>query len=231
MHSQAHAPCSSPPGHLNRPRMPPHRPACRSRKCQKEELNSNKDQKFCFFRTVLPDRRRKTSPASRIPHPASRIRRRGLQRGLLDRKLKAETTFDGAGLITGDLTPECAAVVAAVLESLSAPCGRRTPGSGSAQATEMLRHAIIGKTINLLLHSMCYSDLRRYHLTSGFRRRLIQGASFKRKSALSWEDWAWRESCSSRAEGTFQVKNSAREPRSFAPASWVLATARLVRRG
>ena len=34
-----------------------------------------------------------------------------------------ETTFAGAGVITGDLTPECAAVVTTVLESLSAPAG------------------------------------------------------------------------------------------------------------
>jgi Domain of unknown function (DUF222) len=40
-----------------------------------------------------------------------------------DRKLRVETTFDGAGVISGDLTPECAAVVTAVLEALSAPAG------------------------------------------------------------------------------------------------------------
>jgi hypothetical protein len=40
-----------------------------------------------------------------------------------DRQLRLETTFAGAGVITGDLTPECAAVVTAVLESLSAPVG------------------------------------------------------------------------------------------------------------
>jgi hypothetical protein len=40
-----------------------------------------------------------------------------------DRQLRIETTFAGAGVITGDLTPECAAVVTAVLESLSAPVG------------------------------------------------------------------------------------------------------------
>ena len=34
-----------------------------------------------------------------------------------------ETTFAGAGVISGDLTPECAAVVTAVLESLAAPMG------------------------------------------------------------------------------------------------------------
>jgi hypothetical protein len=40
-----------------------------------------------------------------------------------DRKVTVETTFDGAGVIAGDLTPACAAVVTAVLESLSAPMG------------------------------------------------------------------------------------------------------------
>ncbi len=40
-----------------------------------------------------------------------------------DRQLRVETTFAGAGVISGDLTPECAAVVTAVLESLSAPMG------------------------------------------------------------------------------------------------------------
>jgi len=40
-----------------------------------------------------------------------------------DRSLRLETTFDGAGVISGNLTPECAAVVTAVLESLSAPAG------------------------------------------------------------------------------------------------------------
>jgi Domain of unknown function (DUF222) len=40
-----------------------------------------------------------------------------------DRSLRVETTFAGAGVMTGDLTPECAAVVTAVLEALSAPRG------------------------------------------------------------------------------------------------------------
>jgi hypothetical protein len=47
----------------------------------------------------------------------------GPQDSFEDRKVQLETTFDGAGVINGDLTPECAAVVTAVLESLSAPCG------------------------------------------------------------------------------------------------------------
>src|SRR5580704_67846 len=45
------------------------------------------------------------------------------ERSFEDRRVRVETTYDGAGLIDGDLTPECAAVVTAVLESLSAPRG------------------------------------------------------------------------------------------------------------
>ena len=40
-----------------------------------------------------------------------------------DRRVRVETTFAGAGVIAGDLTPECAAVVTAVLDALSAPAG------------------------------------------------------------------------------------------------------------
>jgi hypothetical protein len=41
----------------------------------------------------------------------------------LDRGLSFDTTFDGAGVVRGDLTPECAAMVQAVLDALSAPQG------------------------------------------------------------------------------------------------------------
>ena len=40
-----------------------------------------------------------------------------------DRMVRVETTFGGAGVVTGDLTPECSAVVTAVLDALSAPAG------------------------------------------------------------------------------------------------------------
>ena len=43
--------------------------------------------------------------------------------GLEDRAVRLETTFGGAGVLGGDLTPACAAVVGAVLDALSAPAG------------------------------------------------------------------------------------------------------------
>jgi hypothetical protein len=45
-------------------------------------------------------------------------------RAFADRGVRLETTFRGAGVMTGDLTPECAAVVAKVLDALSAPAGK-----------------------------------------------------------------------------------------------------------
>ncbi len=41
----------------------------------------------------------------------------------LDHGLSLHTTFDGAGVIHGDLTPECTAMVQAVLDALAAPDG------------------------------------------------------------------------------------------------------------
>jgi hypothetical protein len=43
--------------------------------------------------------------------------------GFDDRSLRLETTFGGAGVLHGDLSPQCAAVVGAVLDALSAPAG------------------------------------------------------------------------------------------------------------
>jgi len=45
-------------------------------------------------------------------------------REFADRGVRLETTFRGAGVMTGDLTPECAAVVGKVLDALSAPAGK-----------------------------------------------------------------------------------------------------------
>jgi hypothetical protein len=40
-----------------------------------------------------------------------------------DRSVTVQTTFQGAGIIHGDLTPECASIVGAVLDALAAPAG------------------------------------------------------------------------------------------------------------
>jgi hypothetical protein len=47
-------------------------------------------------------------------------------REFADREVKLATTIGGAGVLHGDLTAECAAAVAAVLDALSAPAGTVT---------------------------------------------------------------------------------------------------------
>ena len=59
-----------------------------------------------------------------------------------DRKVTVETTFGGAGVMTGDLTPECAAVVAAVLESLSAPAGAEDTRTREQRYHDALQEAM-----------------------------------------------------------------------------------------
>jgi hypothetical protein len=44
-------------------------------------------------------------------------------RGFDDRAVRLETTFGGAGVLRGDLTRECGAIVGTVLDALSAPAG------------------------------------------------------------------------------------------------------------
>ena len=49
------------------------------------------------------------------------------------------TTFQGAGVLNGDLTPECAAALAAVLDALSARPARKMTGPGSSGTTTRSR--------------------------------------------------------------------------------------------
>ena len=59
-----------------------------------------------------------------------------------DRQVRVETTFAGAGLITGNLTPECAAVVTAVLESLAAPAGAEDTRTREQRCHDGLQEAM-----------------------------------------------------------------------------------------
>ena len=60
-----------------------------------------------------------------------------------DRRVTVEATFGGgAGVIGGDLTPECAAAVTAVLESLSAP-----PGAEDTRSREQRYHDAPGEAM------------------------------------------------------------------------------------
>ena len=63
-------------------------------------------------------------------------------RGFADRGVRLETTFQGAGVLHGDLTPECAALVAAVLDALSAPAGAEDTRTHEQRYHEALQEAM-----------------------------------------------------------------------------------------
>jgi len=66
----------------------------------------------------------------------------------LDRGVSFDTTFDGTGVIRGDLTPECAAMVQAVLDALSAP-----EGGGDLRTRPQRYHDALGEAMRRLLAS------------------------------------------------------------------------------
>jgi hypothetical protein len=59
-----------------------------------------------------------------------------------DRAVYLETTFGGAGVLSGDLTPECAAVVGAVLDALGAPAGSEDTRSHAQRYHDALQEAM-----------------------------------------------------------------------------------------
>jgi hypothetical protein len=65
-----------------------------------------------------------------------------------DRALFLDTTLDGAGVVRGDLTPECAAMVQAVLDALSAPTG-----AGDLRTKPQRYHDALAEAMKRLLAS------------------------------------------------------------------------------
>ena len=59
-----------------------------------------------------------------------------------DRALRLVTTFGGAGVLHGDLTPECTAAVQAVLDALSAPAGAEDTRSQEQRCHDALQEAM-----------------------------------------------------------------------------------------
>jgi len=97
-----------------------------------------------------------------------------------DRGVRLETTFAGAGVLTGNLTPECAAVVGAVLDALSAPAGAEDTRSHAQRCHDALHEAMrrlvggglvperAGQPVKVLAH-ISLSDLMRLEGSSALQ--------------------------------------------------------------
>src|SRR5579863_2426994 len=108
-----------------------------------------------------------------------------------DRKLRVQTTFGGAGVIAGDLTPECAAVVAAVLESLSAPRGAEDTRTKDQRFHDALEDAMRRLVAAGLLPERAGQPVRIWaHVTLAELRALDDGSVLARQwigeMAIRW---------------------------------------------
>jgi hypothetical protein len=104
----------------------------------------------------------------------------------LDRALVLDTTLDGAGLLRGDLTPECAAMVQAVLDALSAPAGagdlRTRPQRYHDALAEAMKRLLAsnllparaGQPVKALVH-MSFADLCDLDVDSTLQQAWIAG--------------------------------------------------------
>jgi hypothetical protein len=72
-------------------------------------------------------------------------------REFADREVKLATTIGGAGVVHGDLTAECAAAVAAVLDALSAPAGAEDDRTKGQRYHDALQEAMRRLTASGLL--------------------------------------------------------------------------------
>ena len=104
----------------------------------------------------------------------------------LDRALFLDTTLDGAGVLRGDLTPECAAMVQAVLDALSAPAGagdlRTRPQRYHDALAEAMKRLLAsgllpqraGQPVKALVH-MTFADLCELDVDSKLQEAWITG--------------------------------------------------------
>ena len=74
-------------------------------------------------------------------------------RGFADRHLLLDTTLDGAGRIRGDLTPECAAAVTAVIEALG-----KSRGPEDLRTAEQRYHDALQEGCELLIRAKMVPD-------------------------------------------------------------------------
>ena len=111
----------------------------------------------------------------------------GPEDGFADRSVRLETTFAGAGVIAGDLTPECAALVGAVLDALSAPAGAQDTRTHEQRYHDGLQEAMrrlaasdllperAGQPVKALVH-VTLAELRAFDEDSALEEEWITAA-------------------------------------------------------
>ena len=99
-----------------------------------------------------------------------------------DRQLRVETTFQGAGVISGDLTSQCAAVVTVVLEALSAPAGAEDTRTREQRYHDALEDAMRRLVASGLLPERAGQPVKVWaHVTLAELRALDDGSALARE--------------------------------------------------
>jgi Domain of unknown function (DUF222) len=127
---------------------------------------------------------------------------------LEDRSVRLATTFGGAGVIRGDLTPECAQVVQAVLDALSARAGAEDDRSHDQRYHDALQEAMTrlvaaglvperaGQPVKVLAH-ITLADLMLLEGSAGLREEWTRQARARwagyqaRTAEARGDDGAW----------------------------------------
>jgi Domain of unknown function (DUF222) len=101
----------------------------------------------------------------------------GPEDGFEDRAVRMETTFDGAGVIRGDLTPECAALVGTVLDALSAPRGAEDTRTRDQRYHDGLHEAMSRLVVAGLLPERAGQPVKAWMHVSLAELRAMDGGS------------------------------------------------------
>jgi hypothetical protein len=133
-----------------------------------------------------------------------------------DRSVRLATTFGGAGVIRGDLTPECAQVVRAVLDALSARAGAEDDRSHEQRYHDALQEAMCrlvaaglvperaGQPVKVLAH-VTLADLMLLEGSEGLREEWTRQARARwagykaRNAETRGDDGAWLDGAAAAA--------------------------------
>ena len=123
-------------------------------------------------------------------------------RDFADRGVKLATTFGGAGVVHGDLTPECAEVLGRVLDALGAPAGAEDTRTKDQRYHDALQEALRRLVAAGLLPERAGQPVRAWvHISLADLLRLEGSSALQEQwTAQVRERWAARRAAASQAD-------------------------------
>ena len=121
-----------------------------------------------------------------------------------DRAVRLDTTFQGAGVLNGDLTPECAAIVGAVLDALSAPAGAEDTRTHAQRYHDALQEAMRRLAASDLVPQRAGQPTKAWVHISLADLMLLEGSSalLEQWTAQARAQWAARRAGASEGAGS-----------------------------